>query len=248
MMQCCKRLTMAILLCCALRLQCAAQQFDESKWGKNTAGLELATREDTRQSTAAGTMLTYNIIGKGFPAGGVYDLWFWTIGKNPQKGITGVSFDKRGLLVCSGKPGACKGKGSDDPINIQATAVKGEPKRFAVVSHDGKIAAYAEAVPFPLEAADKKCKLSVIRESPAAELVEARASGFAPFEMLKVTTQVGSQDSTHSPSASSDGTWKAMIGTKTAGQVSGVATVKVSGKGCAVAVNFNWGEGSGKPQ
>jgi len=65
--------------------------------------------------------------------------------------MQGVSFDQRGVMVCSSRPGFCKGDGPDDPVNIQATAQPGEAKRVAVVSPDGKIAGFAEAVPLPVQ-------------------------------------------------------------------------------------------------
>jgi hypothetical protein len=238
--------TLLILGCLALPL--AAQQLDEKMWGNNTAGVELTTHEDPRQHNASGTVLMYNLLGKGFPANKAYDLWFWIAGKKPQKAIAGVSFDKRGVLVCSGKPGACVGQGADDPINIKATAVLGEPKRFGVISTDGRVAGFAEAVPFPLTASDKSCKVSVVRQTALAEVVAVRASGFTPYEMLTVKTNSNPDDSTHSPTALPDGTWQAMIGTKVPGQSSGVANIQVSGQGCSVSVSFPWGEGSTRQQ
>jgi len=241
-------LTIAILFCGCLALPLAAQQFDEKMWGKNTSGVELVTHEDPRQHTASGTVLMYNLLGKGFPADKTYDLWFWIPGKKPGKAIAGVSFDKRGVLVCSGKPGSCQGSGLDDPINIKTTAVLGEPKRFGVVSTDGGVAGFAEAVPFPIEASDKNCKLSVVRQSALADVVAVRASGFTPYEMLTVKTNLNPDDSIHSPTASADGTWQAMIGTKILGQSSGVANIQASGHGCSVSVSFAWGEGTAKQQ
>ena len=82
-----------------------AQQIDERTWGKNTPGIQLGTHEDPRRSGPSGTLLMYNLIGRGFPADKKYDLWFWKLGKTPQKFMQGVSFDKRGVLVCSGNPG-----------------------------------------------------------------------------------------------------------------------------------------------
>ncbi len=151
--------TVAILLLGSLAVPLAAQQFDEKMWGKSSPGVQLATHESPREHNASGTVLLYNLLGKGFPADKTYDLWFWRLGKEPEKAIAGVSFDKRGLLVCSGKPGLCAGQGVDDPINIKTTAVLGEPRRFAVVSTDARVAGFAEAVPFPIEASDKSCKL-----------------------------------------------------------------------------------------
>jgi hypothetical protein len=234
----------AILSCCCFALPLAAQQFDRKMWGRNSPGVELATHEGPRQHDASGTVLMYNLLGKGFPPNKTYDLWFWIAGKDPQKAIAGVSFDKRGVLVCSGKPGACVGQGADDPINIKSTAVLGEPKRFGVVSTDGMVAGFAEAVPFPIAASDKNCNLSVVRQSALADVVAVRATGFTPYEMLTVKTNSSPGDSTHSPTALSDGTWQAMMGIKVPGQNSGVATIQVSGHGCSVSLSFPWGEGS----
>jgi len=237
-----------MLICCGLGLSLAAQRFDESKWGKNSPGVELATHEGPRQQSASGTVLLYNLLGKGFPSDKKYDLWYWIPGKKPEKTIAGVSFDKCGVLVCSGKPGSCLGQGADDPINIKTTAVLGEPKRFGVLSTDGRVAGFAEAVPFPIEASNKNCKLSVVRQSALAEVVAVRASGFTPYEMLTVKTNLSPDESTHSPTASPDGTWQAMIGTRPPGQNSGVAKIQVAGQSCSVSVSFPWGEGSNQQQ
>jgi hypothetical protein len=222
-----------------------AQQLNESNWGKNSPGVELGTHEDPRQHSASGTLLTYNIIGRGFPAGIPYALWVWSLGKQPQKIMDGVSFDKRGLVICSGKPGFCSGQVADDAVNVRATARAGEPKRFAVVSADGKIAGFAEAVPFPITASDKGCKVSIVRTDLLAEVVLVRVSGFAANEALTITGQ--SADATH-VTAAADGSWQAVVTTKVQGQKSGVATVKTSGKGCSPNVSFAWGEESSKLQ
>src|SRR5271166_1353102 len=155
----------SITIVCLLSLPLPGQQLDPQNWGKNTPGVTLVAHEEPRQKTSSGTILMYNLLGKGFPDGVVYALWQWTPGKSPKRIMEGVSFDKRGVLVCSGKPGYCSGSGADDPVNIRATAVLGEMKRLAVVSDDGKIAAFADAVPFPIENSDKTCKLSVTRLS-----------------------------------------------------------------------------------
>jgi hypothetical protein len=237
-----------VVAACLLVLPLPAQDFDESKWGRNSPGVELRAIEGPRERTATGTVLVYNLVGKGFPPDLKYSLWGWAPGHQPRKAMEGVSFDKRGVVVCSGKPGSCATKLPDDPINIKATAVLGEPKRFAVVSDDGRVAGFAEAVPFPIQATDKTCKLSVVRQSPLAEMVLVRASGFVPYEMLNVSGRVGGLDAVHSPTASPDGSWQAFIGTKTPGQVSGTATIKVAGQQCSVSLGFNWGEGTAKEQ
>lgn len=128
----------------------AAQQLDVKNWGKNSPGITLELREGPRQKTPQGTLLLYNVLGRGFPSGIPYEVWQWKAGQKPKKLMAGVSFDKRGVMVCSSRPGFCKGDVPDDAVNIRATAQPGESKRVAVVSSDGKIAGFAEAVPFPV--------------------------------------------------------------------------------------------------
>jgi hypothetical protein len=225
-------LVAAILISGSLRLSLLAQQIDESTWGKNTAGSELATHEGPRERTASETVLIYNILGRGFPADKTYDLWFWTLGKKPVKAMAGVSFDKRGLLVCSGMPGFCKGEGADDPINIKATAMLAEPKRFGVISTDGKVAGFAEAVPFPVEAKDKNCKLSVVRLTQLADSLELRGSGFIPHDTLTVKESFSGGDLVKHPIVAADGTWRETVAVREPGGDSGTAAFTVAGKTC----------------
>jgi hypothetical protein len=142
---------LSALLGAVLLSSIAAQQLDAKIWGKNSPGITLELREGSRQKTAQGLLLLYNVVGRGFPSDIPYDLWYWKAGQEPKRLMQGVSFDKRGVVICSGRPSFCKGDGPDDPVNIRATAQPGEPKRVAVVSPDGKIVGFAEAVPFPVK-------------------------------------------------------------------------------------------------
>jgi len=225
----------------------ASGQIEAKNWGKNTSGASLAFYEGPRQKSAQGTILTYNLIGKGFPAEVAYTLWQWKPDNEPKAVMQGVSFDKRGVLVCSGRQGFCKGDGPDDPINIKTTAVLGEPKRMAVVSPDGKIASFAEAIPFPIEASDKNCKLSVVRMDALAETVVARGSGFTPNESLTVTTQSNDEGATTKNNAGPEGDWTSVIIGAPKGQSKGKTSISVTGQSCKVAVSFAWGVGSNHP-
>lgn len=142
---------LSALLGTVLLSHVVAQQLDAKNWGRNSPGITLELREGPRQKTAQGLLLLYNVVGRGFPSGIPYELWQWKAGQERKRVMQGVSFDKRGVMVCLGRPGFCKGEGPDDPVNIRATARPGESKRVAVVSPDGKIVGFAEAVPFPVQ-------------------------------------------------------------------------------------------------
>lgn len=145
------RLALTVFSGTVLLPHLAAQQLDARNWGKNSPGITLQLHEGPRQNTPQGTLLIYNVLGRGFPSGIPYELWQWKAGQEPKRVMQGVSFNEGGVMVCSGQPGFCKGDGPNDPINIRTTAQPGELKRVAVVSADGKIASFAEAVPFPVQ-------------------------------------------------------------------------------------------------
>lgn len=236
------------LLCSVIAVPLAAQQFNEDAWGHNTPGVELQATEGPREATASGTRLTYVLSGKGFPANLNYSFWGWIPGRKPERAIDGVTFNAKGLMICNSTSSSCRGEGPDAPIKIQTTAVPGEPKRFAVVSADGKVAGFTEVVPFPIEATNKNCKLTVIRQSPLAEKVLVSATGFVPYEMLDISANLGGEDTVHSPTAAADGSWQAVVGTQALGKDTGTASIKISGQQCTVSVSFAWGEGSAKVQ
>ncbi len=226
----------------------AAQQLDANNWGKGTPGVTLVAHEGSREPSERGTVLLYNLIGKGFPDGVVYNLWRLIPGKSPELLIKGVSFDKKGVVVCSGKPGYCSGSGPDDPVNLKTTASLGEEKRMAVVSEDGKIAGFADAVPFPIAAADKSCRLSVVRMSPLADIVLARASGLKANQTLTVSKRYGYDGTSAKGTSGPDGTWEMLINTQNTLQPKGKASISVSDGSCTVSVTFDYGPGSNKLQ
>jgi hypothetical protein len=243
-----KTLRLTLLLLVFTSGSSLVAQLDADNWSKGTPGVTLVAHEEPRQHTAKGTVLWYNLIGKGFPEDQVYNLWQWIPDKSPQLIMKGVSFDKRGVLVCSGKPGHCSGDGPDDPINIKTTAVLGEMKRMAVASNDGTIVAFADAVPFPIENSDKGCKLSIVRFSALADTVVAHASGLKTGAPLTVTTRYGNEDATEKANSGTDGTWREVVLAQGTKQPSGKAFISVSDGLCTVAVTFDYGPGSNKPQ
>jgi hypothetical protein len=178
----------------------------------------------------------------------VYKLWRLIPGKSPELLIKGVSFDQRGVLVCTSKPGYCSGTGPDDPVNLKTTATLGEEKRMAVISEDSKIAGFADAVPFPIEAADKSCKLSVVRMSPLADAVLARASGLKPNQTFNISKRYGHDSTSTKYTANTDGKWESVLYTQNAMQPAGKATISVSGGDCTVSVTYDYGPGSNKAQ
>jgi len=243
------RRIVALALPAIALLLTASAQIDAKNWGQNTSGVTLVFHEEPRQKSPQGTILMYNLIGKGFPVDVAFTLWQWKPENEPKAIMQGVSFDKRGVLVCSGRPGFCKGNGPDDPINMKAQAAQGEAKRLAVVSSDGKIAGFAEAIPFPIEASDRSCRLSVVRMGGSSDAVTVRLAGFTANEQITLRTLTDREESAVDKSADQQGNWTGVVKLPSKGQSkASISVTPVTGQNCKVAVSFDWGPGSNHPQ
>ena len=96
----------------------SAEDITSKNWGKDSQGIKLSLREESRQRSVNGTILSYKIIGEGFRR-----VFLINCGNGFQarsrKSQGKVSFDKHGVLVCSGKPGFCSGDGPDDQSTLR---------------------------------------------------------------------------------------------------------------------------------
>ena len=85
----------ALLALFFLTFPLAAQSFNEEAWGSSSPGVELRANEISREHTAPGTEIIYNLSGKGFAPNLTYSLWGWIPGHKPQQAIEGVTFDSK---------------------------------------------------------------------------------------------------------------------------------------------------------
>ena len=151
------------------------------------------------------------------------------------------------------------------PVEIETTAAAGEAIRVALVTADRKQAAEASAVPFPIENADKGCKLQVILSLKDAGLVLLDGTGFPPNTPLKLVADTGSGTRELHPRSNAQGRVVVPVLTTEKGKASGTTTVKFAGihheptldtareaatpdPDCAPSVSYPWGEGSYKPE
>jgi hypothetical protein len=83
------------------------------------------------------------------------------------------------MAICTGKPGTCKGKGTNDPIDLVLSPGKGERKRFALVSEDGAhLKGFVQVVPFPNATTDHGCRLESIIGTPNGAITYLQETGF----------------------------------------------------------------------
>ena len=75
----------------------------QAHWGPDmdSPGLSIALAEVRRTKTAQGTSITYQITGSGFSPDGKLTLVRWPLNAEAHSVMSGISFDAKGVAVCS---------------------------------------------------------------------------------------------------------------------------------------------------
>ncbi len=202
-------------------------------WGMSTPGAKLALREKSRAEVQGTPVIIYELWTTGLPKDLDYTMWIWDVGTDPRSAAN-VLLNDEGKAVFRRANSALHV--TEEPLDFKVAAVRAEPKRVGLVTNDGRLRAYGEIVPFPVEASSGSCHLSIQMLDLDYSVVRLQAAGFQPNEEL--TIESGSaKDSKQQAKASQDGTYAATLNlpdikTPAAGKVS------VQAKSCTVKVEF----------
>lgn len=243
-----RRILCAFALSVLFSPLCSSQdkQFEDD-WmrAKNSPNSSLTLKETGRGPYSGHTVVTYRLFASGLPKDGHYALWTRLLGGKPQS-VAAAFINSDGLVVSRLADPAHNV--AEDPIDVVAYAGMGEPKQFALRSLDGKLQAFASVIPFPIEQSSGGCQLTLEMGAPDYTIVFVHGFGFQPNEPLVVATVSGSEGGKSQTSSTSTGTYSLLLAPTVKGQISGKASVTVTGANCAVAIQFPWGEGSYKIQ
>ena len=236
-----------ILAYCAFSTACFGQVPDKREWGEkfNSSGARLTFKELDRTRIEEGTAVTYHMFASGLPANAEYTLWTWILGSEPEEQADAY-INKDGLIVnVLADPAR---KIAEDPIDLIVFAGRGEPKRFALISTDGRYRVFGQVVPFPIEATAGPCHISAITFSPNYSVVDVFVEGLQPGEELQVDTQSADEGGQVKAQATGQGKYIANLLLQVLGKRSGIARFHVTAKSCQIGVEFPWGESSYKIQ
>lgn len=204
------------------------------------AGISIELRELRRVTQEDKTVITYALFGSNVPKDKTYMLGRWPLGDGEKLVLKGLTFNDQGRAVCPGTPGNCGDpKKPNQPIELPVTAGRMEAIRFAILSEDKSVRAYANAIPYPNAVSDKNCRIEAVLGVPNRELVMVQGSGFTPSEPLKLTQNDPPRE--QEIRADADGTIAVGILHPADGNNSGNVTVKVSGASCAPELTYDWG-------
>lgn len=159
----------------AQALEASVQQLVamQRAWGPktNSAAATLTLTEGSRSTAQGHALVRYRMMTSGLPKDQKYSLLMWQTGGQPQGVMNGVTIDAKGMAICAGKAGTCRGDKPDDPVDLAMQAGLGEVKRVALVAEDKSVHVSASVVPFPNRATDGGCTLEETLVTPKAEAV-----------------------------------------------------------------------------
>lgn len=253
-----------------LRMELANVARAQANWGpaESTPGMSLDLKETGRKKTAAGTELTYQLVGKGFTPDMHLTLLRWPLNQGIQNVLSGITVNSAGIAVCgipasgpsaptdatgarSGPPApiCTKTIPPGTPITITTTAAKGEAVRVALIAEDRKHGAAVSYVPFPMEGVDHGCKLDVILGSKDAELVLVEGYGL-PQEATPHTlgTESFGQKRPLNAKINAQGHFAAALTPWAPNHTEGDTVVFYQSSSCSPTVNIHWGKGTYKPE
>jgi hypothetical protein len=249
----------------------------QANWGPkaSTPGITLTMKEVGREKTAAGTQITYQLTGTGFPASARLTLVRWPLNQPVTPVMDGIVIDASGRAVCEAQASATiaatnaptadanasassapnpasdglsclKTLQANAPVEISTTAAKGEAVRLALVGEDKKSGAATSAVPFPLEGENKGCKLQVLLGSKNAELVLIEGEGFKPNEPYTLGTETYGVKGKLGAKPDASGHFVSAITPYQEGHESGDTVVYYQSDSCTPTLSFHWGKDSYK--
>jgi hypothetical protein len=197
-----------------------------------------------------GHFTRFRIYAEGVQEGTPYILSAWSIGTNIedlQVLSSAVYVNRKGLLLTR-KPNADE----EDRETVDAAAeydlgvqaADGEPLRFVLRSADNKVLVPGTLVPFPIESADKVCKLSAMLAEPDGDAILISGDGFPPnSEVLLQSNSAGEAKVSRKP-VDARGHLEFVDLPYIPGKDAGMLNDVISTKDCTVSVSIPWGKGT----
>jgi len=132
--------------------------------------------------------------------------------------------------------------GALDELVLSASGyVRAEPYRLALLSEDGSVGAYAEAYPFPLEAAHDSTRLWLELVSPDGLEFTIHGVGFPPGEHIPVVTRSVDEGWSRKMLIPADGRIRVAVFPHVAGKSGGSAAFTAEVKPHPLKLEWSWG-------
>ena len=222
-------------------------------WGdrlSTSPDAKIILREEKRSSGSKGTVVTYRVRTRGFPAGKNYVLWMKASIVSPKRGfhMGGLVPDESGQLVCSAKqthnPNDWSRCAEDlaDMRFVFSRFHAGEAFEFAVTSEDGTVKTYAKVFPAPLEAKHLSCRLWAERITSDSMGYAIFGEGFVPGEIVQDISRSGNEVMQDTYRIDDKGRLPRIIMLPgVIGKKGGIARYTVKSQSCQPSLTYPWG-------
>ena len=213
------------------------------EWGEkfNSVGVKLTHKEIRRATVQGRTVITYNLFASGLPKDKHYVLCILNVGSEPRAAADAY-LNAEGKVVSSL---ADHDHGiAEDPIDAKVFGGKGEPVRFALISDDATMRAFADIIPFPIEETAGPCHLSLIETAPYYSGVFIHVTGLKPGEVLDIEQRSENEGGHSKAAANADGAYNVALFPSVKGKKAGKAHFALSAESCQIGIEFPWGQGS----
>lgn len=214
-------------------------------------GLIMRFKELERSRTGPSLTVRYSIETSGFPKGKAFSLWMESLANPRRVVIEGFGADKNGRIVCRqdsrrpsaprrGTPMRCDSN-LDGYVWDVSTLLRGEWQKYALVSDGDDFSAYAELVPFPIEAHDGPCRLRAVLLTRDVLHLRIDGEGFPAEDKLVAVSQSESENLRSSVTTSKQGSFIMLLSPGVLGLRGGTAAFTVEGGSCRPTLTFQWG-------
>lgn len=163
-------------------------------------------------------------------------------------GAPSAAGSSSGAAPASNTPACTKTMQPNGPVEITATAARGEAIRVGLLAEDKKSGAAASVVPFPVLGEDKGCKLQVVLGAKDAELVLIEGDGFKADVPFTAGTETFGEKTSLAAKPDVQGHFVAAMTPYVQGHDSGDTVVYYQSGACTPTVSFHWGKGSYKAE
>jgi hypothetical protein len=245
-----------------MRLELTRIASAQANWGPaiSSPGNSIELKETGRTRTDAGTQISWQITGKGFTPDMQLTLIRWPLNQAIGNVMSGIVMNASGTAVCGPAtpasaetnapqaPPCTKTIQPGAPVTITAAAAKGEAIRVALVASDRKHGAAVSLVPFPIEGADKGCKIDVLLGSKDAELILVKGEGFQKDAQYTLGTESYGEKHPLTATITPQGRFTAALTPWIPSHDSGDTVVSYQSSTCSPSVSFHWGKDSYKPE
>lgn len=218
---------------------------------ESTPGVNLELSETSREKRDGITNIGFQVVAEGAPPDKVYNLRFQDTGMLLD-GQSPVPFGSAEEPAFAFRVDA-EGKWTPELPEWQLTRfARGEWIRVILVSTDETVRAQATFVPWPIQARQGTCHVSIRLMSRRGTMFAATGEGFRPGESVMIESKFDKSVRSSVSTVGLDGSLPYIVLDppqlkKFRKRDDHVAQFSVVGQDCALKIDYNWGPAAARP-